>query len=280
MKHLPPPALAVAPVLKWAGGKRRLLEQFRAHFPNQFGDYHEPFVGGGAVFFWLHKRGLLLDKAVFLNDINPELVNLYSVLRSDCERLIEELTKHKKLHGEEYYYQVRAQKLRSPLKRAARLVYLNRTCFNGLYRVNSKGEFNVPMGRYKDPNICEEEKLRAAALALNGVHLSEGSYLSCVERAKPGDLVYFDPPYIPLNATAYFTSYTKENFSLRDQEQLAETFAQLARRGVKVLLSNSDTSEVRNLYKEFEQVQIYVSRAINSKADGRRKISELLIKSS
>lgn len=275
-----PPEPAAVPVLKWAGGKRRLLGQFEEHFPQEFGDYYEPFVGGGAVFFWLQSKGLLQEKKVRLNDINPELFNLYSVLCTDCEKLIKELAEHKKQHCEEHYYRVRAQRPRSPLKKAARLVYLNRTCFNGLYRVNSKGQFNVPIGRYKDPAICEPDKLRAASLALQGVRLTEGGYRECVESARAGDLVYFDPPYIPLNTTAYFTSYTKENFSIRDQELLAETFAELAGRGVKVLLSNSDTPVVRELYKGFQQVQIFVSRAINSKADRRHKISELLIKSS
>lgn len=270
-----------APVLKWAGGKRRLLSQYATHFPHEFGSYYEPFVGGGAVFFWLYGQGHLHNKRVVLNDINPELVNFYRVLTEQCEELIERMRSHRKRHGQEYYYKVRSKDHRrmKPVNRAARLLYLNRTCFNGLYRVNSKGQFNVPMGRYKNPMICDEDGLRAASAALGQGDLSLGSFAECVKPAQEGDLVYFDPPYVPLNPTSSFTSYTKENFSQRDQEELAQTFAELAARGVKVLLSNSDTQLVRELYRDFQQHQIMAPRAINSRADRRQKVSELLIES-
>jgi DNA adenine methylase len=269
--------LSAAPVLKWAGGKRRLLRQYEPHFPTEFGSYFEPFFGGGAVFFWLFNQGLLRDTQTLLNDVNPELVNFYSVLRNDCESLIERLHAHRRRHGEEYYYDTRRKKPRLPVTRAARLMYLNRTCFNGLYRVNSKGQFNVPMGRYKNPSICDAEGLRAASSALGTTQLTLGSFKDATKSAKPGDLVYFDPPYVPLNPTSSFTSYTRENFTLTDQQELADTFRELAARGVKVCLSNSDTPLVRELYEGFEQHVIMAPRAINSKADRRQKVSELLI---
>lgn len=270
---------SASPVLKWAGGKRRLLSQYEAHFPSEFGSYFEPFFGGGAVFFWLFSRGLLADTDVLLNDVNPDLINFYTVLRDDCESLIERLQEHRRRHDKEYYYKTRAQQQRrmKPVNRAARLMYLNRTCFNGLYRVNSKGEFNVPIGRYKNPLICDPPGLRAAASALSQVEFSLGSFKDACKKAVAGDLVYFDPPYVPLNTTSSFTSYTRENFTKDDQQELADTFRELAERGVKVCLSNSDTPLVRELYKDFEKHVIMAPRAINSKADRRQKVSELLI---
>lgn len=267
------------PVLKWAGGKRRLLEQFKPHFPSEFKRYFEPFFGGGAVFFWLFNRRLLEDTPIFLNDVNPELVNFYNVLRDDCESLIVQLEEHAQKHDETHYYQTRAQNQEQmkPVPRAARLFYLNRTCFNGLYRENSRGEFNVPMGRYKRPAISDPEKLRRAAGALQHTRFSLGGFEEATRTAKAGDLVYFDPPYVPLNTTSRFTSYTRENFTLDDQKRLAQTFRELSKRGVKVLLSNSDTPVVRELFKGFEQHQIMAPRAINSKADRRHKVSELLV---
>ncbi len=266
-----------APVLKWAGGKRRLLKQYEEHFPAEFGSYFEPFVGGGAVFFWLYEQGLLNQKNVVLNDINPELHNFYSVLQTECEELIQKLAEHQRRHNHEHYYRVRQQKPRKAVFRAARLLYLNRTCFNGLYRVNQKGQFNVPMGRYKNPLICDAEGLRAASRALQGARITLGTFKEAVSEAKKGDLVYFDPPYVPLNPTSSFTSYTKENFGLEDQQELAATYADLVQRGVNVLLSNSDTPLVQELYQEFQQYRILAPRAINSKAEKRQKISELLI---
>jgi DNA adenine methylase len=231
------------------------------------------------VFFWLFNQGRLQDKRVVLNDINPELVNFYRVLQNDCPALIVKLTEHQQLHGAEYFYEVRdldAKEL-EPVSRAARLMYLNRTCFNGLYRVNSKGQFNVPLGRYKNPNVCDAQGLQAASEALSQAEIFQGSYLEIVQQAEAGDLVYFDPPYVPLNTTSSFTSYTKEKFGLQAQEELAKTFASLAQRGVHVLLSNSDTPLVRELYEPFRKKKIKASRAINSKASRRQKVSELLI---
>lgn len=267
------------PVLKWAGGKRRLLEQYAAYFPSHFQAYHEPFFGGGAVFFWLKLMGRLTGKTCRLNDINPELINFYQVLQSHPEQLFEQLQAHQHQHCEEHYYRVR--KLQpgelDSVERAARLVYLNRTCFNGLYRENSRGEFNVPMGRYTNPRIFHRPGLEAAALALKGARLSCGRFTQVARQAKTGDLVYFDPPYQPLNPTSSFTSYTQHDFSERDQEELAKLFRRLVRKGVEVRLSNSSAPLIRELYEGFPQVEIQAARAINSKADKRQKITELLI---
>lgn len=271
--------VAAAPILKWAGGKRRLLGQYEKHFPTEFGSYFEPFVGGGAVFFWLRERGLLQGKRVVLNDINPELVNFYQVLRDQCDELIKELEIHAKKHDSDYYYEVRARDRNSlhPVAQAARLLYLNRTCFNGLYRVNSKGEFNVPVGRYKAPRICDPERLQKASEALHQAEIRLGGFGQVADEAQPGDLVYFDPPYVPLNTTSSFTAYTRENFRPEEQAELARTFRELSQRKVKVLLSNSDTPEVQSLYAQFQQVPILAPRAINSKGDRRQKVTELLV---
>ena len=267
------------PALKWAGGKRRLLAQYESHFPTEFGNYFEPFVGGGAVFFWLWNRGLLDGKTIQLSDLNGDLVNFYLALRDQSEALFTRMKFHKLRHSEEHYYKVRAQNKNrlKDVNRAARLLYLNRTCFNGLYRENAKGQFNVPMGRYKNPRIFDPEGLKAASGALQNANVSTRSYDAVDQLAKSGDLVYFDPPYAPLNSTANFTAYTKDNFRLEDQERLADLFRRLSARGVQVRLSNSDSPLVRELYRDFDQVQVMAPRAINSKATSRQKISELLI---
>jgi DNA adenine methylase len=267
------------PVLKWAGGKRRLVEQYARHFKASFRHYHEPFFGGGAVYFWLHGQGRLRDKICRLTDVNPQLINFYSVLQSRSNELFVHLQSHQENHGEQYYYEIRSQhpERLDEVAQAARLLYLNRTCFNGLYRENSRGEFNVPMGRYKSPRIFHEEGLVAASRALQGADLSCASYLDVEKHAQPGDLVYFDPPYQPLNPTSSFTSYTQRDFSESDQAELAGLFRRLHDNGVKVLLSNSNAPLIRSLYHGFKMVEIQAARAINSRADRRQKITELLI---
>lgn len=271
--------MEAAPVLKWAGGKRRLLEQYARHLEGGFRRYHEPFFGGGAVYFWLWNQKKLINKQARLADINPELINFYRMLQSDPEALIALMEEHQDQHSHDHFYEVRAQlpDELDPLQRAARLLYLNRTCFNGLYRENSKGQFNVPIGRYKKPRISHPEGLRAASAALAGAQLELAPFGSVEEYAGPGDLVYFDPPYDPLSSTASFTAYTQHNFTSFDQARLAELFSRLSRSGVKVLLSNSDTPLVRELYQGFRLVEVSAARAINSKADGRQKITELLV---
>ncbi|HEY9879670.1 MAG TPA: DNA adenine methylase [Leptolyngbyaceae cyanobacterium] len=265
------------PFLKWAGGKGRLLDQYRAYFPPAFDTYYEPFLGGGAIFFHLTGR----FRTAILADINPELVNVYQCVRNQVEDLIALLQKHKQNHSQPYYYALRAQTdLAHPVERAARLLYLNKTCYNGLYRENSKGYFNVPMGRYKNPAICDVELLRAAATVLQGAHIRQESFDFVLQRATSRrDFVYFDPPYHPISSTSSFTGYSRHGFTAEDQVRLRQVFGTLAGRGVRVMLSNSDCPFIRDLYAGFSTHTIYAARAINSKAGCRGKITELLITS-
>lgn len=265
------------PFLKWAGGKGRLLEQYQAYFPKAFDTYYEPFLGGGAVFF--HLNGAF--RTAVLADINPELVNVYQCVRSRVEEVITLLQEHKRQHSETYYYALRSQStLSCPVERAARLLYLNKTCYNGLYRENSKGQFNVPIGRYKNPAICDVHLLRAAADGLQAAHIRQESFEFVLQRATSRrDFVYFDPPYYPISATSSFTGYNRYGFTAADQVRLQEVFTTLARRGVQVMLSNSDCPFIRELYEGFPTHTIYAARAINSRASSRGKITELLITS-
>jgi DNA adenine methylase len=265
------------PFLKWAGGKGRLIEQYRAFFPTQFHRYYEPFLGGGAIFFYLHDR---CQQAV-LADLNDELANVYRCVRDDVEAIIEILRKHQERHCRDYYYAVRANhQVRSPIYRAARLIYLNKTCFNGLYRENSKGEFNVPMGRYKKPKVCDASTLKRASAALQRAEVVCEEFTAILDRAEgEQDFVYFDPPYHPISATSSFTGYNRYGFSAEDQQRLQQTFAELAARGVKVMLSNSDCPFIQDLYQDFYIYRIQAARAINSNAKRRGKISELVITS-
>jgi DNA adenine methylase len=265
------------PIVKWAGGKRRLLTQYERYLPSEYGSYFEPFVGGAAIFF--HMAPDPTKREVYLSDVNGELINLYRQVQKGPASLIKALERHEQLHGSEHYYEVRGQATSgmTPSERAARLIYLNRTCFNGLYRVNASGFFNVPMGRYKNPAILQRESLLAAHKALVGVKLRVESYLKVANRAKAGDFVYFDPPYWPLSASSNFTSYAQGNFGESDQRSLAQLFASLADRGVRVALSNSKAPLIEELYQDFEQITVQAPRFINSKADQRSAIDELLI---
>jgi DNA adenine methylase len=265
------------PFLKWAGGKGRLIEQYHPYFPKRFRHYYEPFLGGGAIFFHVHDR----CRYALLADLNEELVNVYRCIRDDVEAVISLLAHHQEHHCHTYYYELRAQtQLASATQRAARLIYLNKTCFNGLYRENSKGHFNVPMGRYKKPRVCDIPTLRQAAAALQHTEIRCESFTESVHWAqRSDDLVYFDPPYHPISATSNFTGYNRYGFTAKDQERLQQTFVQLAASGVKVMLSNSDCPFIRDLYEDFYIHEIQASRAINSNAKRRGKISELLITS-
>ena len=274
----------LSPFVKWAGGKSQLLSQFQPYFPARFERYIEPFVGGGAVFFHLHTQGRLRAKEIVLIDHLEELINCYLAVQSQVEALIEELRQHEphKLDAD-YYYQVRAwdrrpgYPRRSDVERAARFLFLNRTCYNGLYRVNRKGQFNVPFGRHDNPAVCNAANLRAASQALQGVILESGDFTRCLEWAYPGDLVYLDPPYHPLSNTASFTSYTSTAFDAQDQRRLAHLFRQLDGQGCQVMLSNSCTPLIRELYQGYEQIQVQATRAISSKGDQRGAITELLV---
>ena len=261
------------PFVKWAGGKRKLIPSLVSHFPTmqQVNRYFEPFLGGGAVFFHLQ------HPCSFLSDSNEELVELYHTVRDVVESLIDALKKH---HNEEkYFYEVRSQNPASlsPVERAARFIFLNKTCYNGLYRVNSKGRFNVPFGKYKNPLICDAERLRAASLALQSAEIIAADFEEALSGAEPRDFIYFDPPYYPLSKTSSFTAYTASNFDISEQERLAQVYRDLHRRGCYIILSNSDTPLIRKLYADFQIIEVQASRAINSRADGRGKITELLI---
>lgn len=271
------------PFLKWAGGKRQLLWELMAYIEaaRPFQRYHEPFMGGGAVFFELARvKGLGRSKS-YLSDRNANLIDAYRGLREDVDSVIGLLLEHKARHSTEHYYEVRASVPATLLERAARIVYLNKTCYNGLFRENGKGQFNVPVGRYVNPQICDEANLRACAKVLKHAQVDTRGFETVLEHAKPNDFVYFDPPYHPLSKTAKFTGYDKGGFGEDSQRRLAEVFAELNVRGVKVLLSNSMTDFVRELYGNMPGVKIeevLATRCVNSRADRRGKISEALVR--
>ncbi|MBD2561451.1 MULTISPECIES: DNA adenine methylase [Nostoc] len=262
------------PFLKWAGGKSRLIQQYIPYFPKSYKNYYEPFLGGGAVFFYLQPT------AAILTDINAELINTYCCVRDHIEELISILKEHKNRHDKDYYYSVRNNSGGTDIEKAARLIYLNKTCFNGLYRVNSQGKFNVPLGRYENPNICSEVLLRTASEALSTSEIKQTHFVDVLNYATSSDdFIYFDPPYYPVSETSYFTAYSSDRFAEEQQVQLKDIFEKLAERGVKVMLSNSDCEFIRNLYSSFNIHTISASRAINSNAKKRGKITEVLVTS-
>jgi DNA adenine methylase len=236
----------------------------------------EPFVGGGAMFFARRPSRALLC------DVNPVLIGTYEVVRDDTEALIEQLEQLAREHDQRAYYRVRerynrARKL-APVERAAMFIYLNKTCFNGLHRVNSKGEFNVPMGRYAQPRILDAEALRAAGRELKRATLQCTGFESLLSSARPGDFIYFDPPYEPVSETASFTSYAQSGFDRQDQLRLRDVFAALDRRGCKLMLSNSDVPFIRELYRSYAIDTVYAARAINSNAKKRGPVSEIVVR--
>jgi DNA adenine methylase len=269
--------------VKWAGGKGSLLAENAARIPRgrTFDRYREPFVGAGAFFFWIRRSFPGLD--CVLADSNEELINAYRSIRDDVDRLLAKLETHQALHSEEHYYNVRRAAPRVPAERAARFIYLNRTCYNGLYRVNRRGVFNVPIGRYDRPHIVDRENLLAVGTALRGVAIDSADFETVIEGAGHSDLIYFDPPYHPLSETSRFTSYTAGGFGVDEHRRLARVFEKLSRRGASVILSNSSSDLVRELYQSLDprpQIdEVEVPRAINSKAKSRGPVTELLIHS-
>jgi DNA adenine methylase len=259
------------PLLKWAGGKGQLLDQLRPRMPARFGRYFEPFAGGAALFFALRPRRAVLA------DVNAELIDCYVATRDDVDAVIEALGQHR--YATEDYYRVRAvDRTTLPLaERAARTIYLNKTGYNGLYRVNRAGKFNVPMGRYSNPLFCDPHNLRACSTALQGVDLRVEDFEEVAARAKRGDFVYFDPPYVPVSDSADFTSYVPGGFGADQQRRLAGVFAKLAQRGVYALLSNSDTPAVRELYRGFRIDAVLAARFINSRGSRRGKVGEVVV---
>jgi DNA adenine methylase len=269
------------PFLKWAGGKGRLAPRIVELAPAMFGRYHEPFVGAGAVFFALEEARSLVRPA--LSDANADLIACYSVVRDAPRELADRLAdlEANYIAGDRkaFYYEQRATQPYHPIDRAARFIFLNRTCYNGLYRVNASGGFNVPHGRYSRPRIADPDGLRAAARAMAGAELCPRDFAEACHNAQRGDFVYLDPPYQPLSATSRFTSYTSADFGPIQQEQLRDTFDDLTRRGVHGFLSNSDHPFIRALYegRGYSLEIVEMSRAINSRASARAPIGELLI---
>jgi DNA adenine methylase len=265
--------------LKWAGGKLQLIEQLENLFPHKFRNYYEPFIGSGAVFFYVKSK--LKPNKVILSDTNEELINCFVIVRDKPSELVESLLNHRKKHSKEYYYAVRSiesNRLDS-VDRAARLIYLNKTCFNGLYRVNSKGQFNVPFGDYESPSIFDKNTLFQASQLLRGVHLQVMTFEKILDFAGKDDFVYFDPPYIPLSKTSSFTRYSKSDFSMKEQKQLSEVFEALDSRGCFVMLSNSDHALTRELYRDYKKntVVVRAKRMINSVGSKRGAIDELIV---
>jgi DNA adenine methylase len=263
------------PFLKWAGGKRQLLPELLRHVPAKRGRYFEPFVGAGALFFALE------PKRAVLADVNERLVRTYRGVRDDVEAVIDLLKGYRRRHDESFFYALRERDIDAgtDVEVAAWLIYLNKTGFNGLYRVNSKNRFNVPFGRYDDPAIVQPERLRACSAALRGADVRLADFEAVARDAKRGDFVYFDPPYVPLSKTSSFASYTSGGFSQKAQARLRDTARALKKRGVHVLLSNSSAPEVRSLYADgFEIVEVSARRSVNSKGSGRGAITELVMK--
>jgi DNA adenine methylase len=265
------------PFIKWVGGKRQLLDEIKKHIPNEFDRYFEPFVGGGALFFDLQK------KSSFINDYNPELTNLYEVVKSDPNELIKDLKKHK--NSEDYYYHLRSldrdpakYKRLSKVQRASRFIFLNKTGYNGLYRVNKKGYNNVPYGRYKNPAIFDEENILECSKLLQSTVITTGDFENIKEFVKKGDFIYLDPPYVPLNATSNFTAYTDRGFDDDMQFRLKELCDFIKSKGAYFLQSNSYTDFILDLYKDYEIVTVEANRALNCKPEGRGKIREVLVK--
>ena len=274
------------PFVKWAGGKAQLLSKLDKYFPPKISRYFEPFIGGGAVFFYIvsQKNGRFES---FLSDINEELIIAYKTIRDHVEELILILKGHEKEYKKsptEYYYELRTNiKLYNDIERTARFITLNKTCYNGLYRVNKNGIFNVPIGRYKNPIICDVSNLRNISIILNhsntNLHISDYKNI-LLKKTKEGDFIYLDPPYYPISITSNFTSYTNNGFTNKDQEELAKIFKKLTDRGCKILLSNSDSEYIKELYSEFKEniIEVKVQRAINSKASNRKGHTELIIR--
>ena len=264
------------PIVKWVGGKRQLMFELLKNMPKSYNRYFEPFIGGGALFFELQP-----DNA-YISDMNEELINLYQVVRDEVDKLICDLQKHDV--SKEYFMEIRnidrteEYQNWSDVQKASRFIYLNRTCFNGMYRVNSKGEFNVPFGHYKNPRILDENNLINCSNLLQGIEIKHADFSEILKKVKKGDFVYFDPPYVPLSETSSFTSYTKEGFDINMQFKLRDVCDELDTMGVNFLLSNSDTKLVNDLYENYNIKKVFASRQINANADGRGKITEVLVR--
>ncbi|HEL2377292.1 DNA adenine methylase [Streptococcus suis] len=274
--------ILVAPVLKWVGGKRQLIEDISPLIPKQISTYVEPFVGGAAILFHLQ------PKKAIINDFNDELMNVYQVIKEDPNGLIKILEKHKEANSEEYYYETRAldrtadYENLSKEEKAGRILYLNKTCYNGLFRVNSSGQFNAPYGKYKNPAIVNDVTIKAVSNYFNSANIKflNGDYKEALKGLRKGTFVYFDPPYMPVSSSSNFTGYTENGFGYEKQVELRDECLKLNKRGIKFLQSNSYTPEILELYSDSSVFTIKVvqaKRSINSKSDKRGEISEVLI---
>ena len=271
------------PFVKWAGGKRQLIPILNQNIPSRFGTYHEPFIGGGALLF--HVLTQKSNQHCSISDLNSDLVLAYTTIRDKIDQLISSLENHEKNYRQDsstYYYNIRDQSPKDDIEKTSRLIFLNRTCFNGLYRVNSKGKFNVPLGRYTNPNIVNEQNLRSVSNLLKTSHISIKcrDFEGVLDDAKRGDFVYFDPPYQPVSSTANFTSYTNKDFTSDDLMRLCNLCKRLDSKGCHVMLSNSHSKEVVKLFsgKPWKTTKIRANRAINSNSNRRTGHFELLIK--
>lgn len=262
--------------LKWAGGKTQLLKQLSESLPSDFNNYYEPFLGGGAMAFFIIKN--FKPKKVVLSDINDELINTYKVIQNNVEALIKELKVLRASHSKEFYYNIRNIDLKqlSNIARAARFIYLNKTCFNGLYRVNSKGKFNVPIGSYTNPSIFSEENLKEASELLQGAVIETREFNKVLNEATKQDLVYFDPPYYPLKKES-FTTYAKDAFLDEKHKELAKVFNELSQKDCFCIESNSYTDFTKGLYKDFNLKSVNAKRMINCNGKERGEIKELII---
>ncbi len=271
--------LLVSPILKWVGGKRQLLSDIIPMIDKKHSTYVEPFIGGGAVFFELQ------PKKAIINDYNSELINVYKVVRDNCEELIKVLEMHEKSNNSEYFYKVRAldrdagYEQMSNVEKAARIIYLNKTCYNGLYRVNSAGQFNSPYGKYKNPNVVNATVLRAMSKYLKtpNIKIMNGDYRETLKGLRKGAFVYLDPPYMPISSSSSFTGYTEGGFSYQQQVDLRDECDKLRKKGIRFIQSNSDCPEIRELYKDYEIKTVQAKRSINSNAEKRGEINEVLI---
>lgn len=272
--------LLVAPVLKWVGGKRQLMDEIKRYLPEDINKraYYEPFIGGGAVLFELQ------PKKAIINDVNEELINVYKTIKDSVEELISILEKHE--NTSEYFYDIRdldrdkaKYQTLSDVERAARILYLNKTCFNGLFRVNSSGEFNVPYGKYKNPNIVNEITLRAVSNYFNEnkIEFRCGDFEEAIKGIRKNSFVYLDPPYDPVSDSSSFTGYAKGGFGREEQIRLKEMVDRLTEKGIKVMLSNSYTDFILELYSEYRIEIVYAKRNVNSVATKRGEIKEVLV---
>ena len=270
----------VVPFLKWVGGKRQLIPSIVTHLPKNIKEYNyvEPFIGGGAILFYLQPQNATI------NDLNKELINVYEVIKNNLDELILDLKKHQ--NESDYFYQIRALDRNdnfenlNPIQRASRIIYLNKTCFNGLYRVNNAGEFNAPFGRYKNPNIVNEPTLKAVHKYLNSnnIHISSTDYSEVLQKLDKKSFVYLDPPYHPISENSNFTGYVQGGWDMFDQVNLKMACDDLSNNGIKFLLSNSSSGFIKDLYRDYKIVTVKANRAINSNGADRGEIDEVLIK--